>query len=133
MRIGTDEANRIYALAAERGLTEAQVDTLAHDMRLMMGTIGIDGLSRRSARQLVAALPAARRPQLTQPQVRQCTPKQPQYVADLLARRARTGEGGGFEAVDHLYTADGNLDLEAIDALSAEAASRIITSLKGDY
>jgi hypothetical protein len=134
--IGTAEANRIYALAAERGLTEDQVDELAHDMRLMMGTVGIDGLSRSSARQLIAALPAAPpapRPDLRQPEARQCTPKQAQYVADLLARRARTGEGGGFAAVSHLYTADGQLDLPAIDALSFDAASRIITSLKGDY
>lgn len=135
-RIGIDEADRIYALAADRGLTEDQVDALAHSMRLMTGTVGIDGLSGNSSRQLIAALPpapAAPRPALKQPEPRQCSPKQAQYIADLLALRARTGEGGGFVPVDRFYLPGGNLDLDAIDTLNAEDASMIIRSLKGEY
>lgn len=132
-QIGTAEADRIYALAAERGLTAEQVNELAVSLRLKQTPTSIETISAASARQLVAALPAPARPKLVQPEPRQCTSKQAQYIADLLAHRARTGEGGGFAPVDHLYTASGQLDLDAIDALTMSDASRIIRSLKGDY
>lgn len=134
--IGSAEADRIYALAAERGLTTDQVDELAHSMRLTWTPTSIETISGASARKLIAALPTAPpapRPGPVQLEERRCSPAQAQYVADLLARRARAGEGGGFVPVDRFYLAGGQLDLAAIDALSPEDASMTIRSLTGDY
>lgn len=53
------------------------------------------------------------------------TKEQVNTVMRLLARRARTGEGGGFF--------DGPADREGVANLSAEEASLYITSLQEDY
>ncbi|MFF8589999.1 hypothetical protein ACF061_00925 [Streptomyces sp. NPDC015220] len=53
------------------------------------------------------------------------TPKQVDYILTLLARRERTGEGGGF-----FY---GPTDRAGLELLSRSDASSYITSLKGDY
>lgn len=53
------------------------------------------------------------------------TPRQVDYILQLLARRERTGEGGGF------FT--GPTDRAGIEELSKADASTYITSLKGDY
>jgi hypothetical protein len=53
------------------------------------------------------------------------TPKQVDFILQLLARRERTGEGGGF-----FY---GPTDRAGIEEMSKAEASTYITSLKGDY
>ncbi|NUR30062.1 MAG: hypothetical protein HOV83_30135 [Catenulispora sp.] len=53
------------------------------------------------------------------------TPRQVDYILQLLDRRQRTGEGGGFF--------DGPTDRASIKEMSKTAASTYITSLKGDY
>lgn len=53
------------------------------------------------------------------------TPRQVDYILNLLAQRERTGEGGGF-----FY---GPTDRAGIELLSKSDASTYITSLKGDY
>lgn len=53
------------------------------------------------------------------------TPRQVDYILQLLAYRERTGEGGGF-----FY---GPTDRAAIEEMSKADASLYITSLKGDY
>ncbi|MFJ6667399.1 hypothetical protein [Streptomyces sp. NPDC091383] len=53
------------------------------------------------------------------------TPRQIDYIIQLLARRERTGEGGGF-----FY---GPTDRAGIEEMSKADASTYITSLKGDY
>lgn len=53
------------------------------------------------------------------------TPKQVDYILQLLSRRERTGEGGGF-----FY---GPTDRAGIEEMSKADASTYITSLKGDY
>lgn len=53
------------------------------------------------------------------------TPKQVDYILQLLARRDRVGEGGGF-----FY---GPTDRAGIEEMSKADASAYITSLKGDY
>jgi hypothetical protein len=53
------------------------------------------------------------------------TPRQVDFILKLLARRERTGEGGGF-----FY---GPTDSAGIEEMSKADASTYITSLKGDY
>ncbi|MGW3383314.1 helix-turn-helix domain-containing protein [Streptomyces albogriseolus] len=53
------------------------------------------------------------------------TPRQVDFILQLLARRERTGEGGGF-----FY---GPTDRAGIEEMSKADASTYITSLKGDY
>lgn len=53
------------------------------------------------------------------------TPRQVDYILQLLAHRERTGEGGGF-----FY---GPRDRAGIEEMSKADASLYITSLKGDY
>jgi hypothetical protein len=53
------------------------------------------------------------------------TPRQVDYILQLLARREHTGEGGGF-----FY---GPTDRAGIEEMSKADASTYITSLKGDY
>ena len=53
------------------------------------------------------------------------TPRQVDYILQLLDRRERTGEGGGF-----FY---GPTDRAGIEEMSKADASTYITSLKGDY
>lgn len=53
------------------------------------------------------------------------TPRQVDYILQLLGRRERSGEGGGF-----FY---GPTDRAGIETLSKAEASTYITSLKGDY
>lgn len=53
------------------------------------------------------------------------TPRQVEFILQLLARRERTGEGGGF-----FY---GPTDRAGIEEMSKADASTYITSLKGDY
>jgi hypothetical protein len=53
------------------------------------------------------------------------TPRQVDYILQLLARRERTGEGGGF-----FY---GPTDRAGLEEMSKADASTYITSLKGDY
>lgn len=53
------------------------------------------------------------------------TPKQVEYIVQLLAARERSGEGGGF-----FY---GPTDRAGIEEMSKIDASSYITSLKGDY
>ena len=53
------------------------------------------------------------------------TPRQVDYILQLLAKRERTGEGGGF-----FY---GPTDRAGIEEMSKADASAYITSLKGDY
>jgi hypothetical protein len=53
------------------------------------------------------------------------TPRQVDYIMSLLARRERSGEGGGFF--------QGPTDRDGIAALTKAEASNYIRSLKGDY
>lgn len=53
------------------------------------------------------------------------TPRQVDYILQLLAYRERTGEGGGF-----MY---GPTDRAGVEEMSKADASMYITSLKGDY
>jgi hypothetical protein len=138
-QIGTAEAERIYALAAERGLDRDQVNQLAYTKRLTMDAFTIERLSGARSRQLIDMLPAgptAATPAAAttaEPAHSHCSARQADYIADLLAERARSGEGGGFASVERLYTQDGKLDLAAIANLSPDSASMIIRSLTGDY
>lgn len=53
------------------------------------------------------------------------TPRQVEYILQLLAARERSGEGGGFFS--------GPTDRAGVETLSKGEASTYITSLKGDY
>lgn len=60
------------------------------------------------------------------------TTGQVNYLVTLLARRARSGEGGGFVSTKGLDSA-GNVDRAALEALTVEQASALIDSLTGNY
>ncbi|MEU7631677.1 hypothetical protein AB0C34_17065 [Nocardia sp. NPDC049220] len=61
------------------------------------------------------------------------TDRQVDYLVKLLARRTTSGEGGGFATTTGLYTADGNIDVNAVRALTKSAASNLIDSLTNRY
>ncbi|MBD0743619.1 hypothetical protein [Streptomyces sp. CBMA152] len=74
------------------------------------------------------AVREARREQLAEAQRQKgalATPRQVDYIVQLLAVRERTGEGGGFFI--------GPKDRAGIELLSKAEASSYSTSLKGDY
>lgn len=60
------------------------------------------------------------------------TDKQVAYLITLLARRARSGEGGGYAPTRGLYSG-GNVDEQALRALTVEQASQLIDSLTDRY
>lgn len=61
------------------------------------------------------------------------TGNQIEYIVSLLARRARSGEGGGFMSTRGLYRKDGTIDRTAIAAMTRRNASALIDSLRGNY
>jgi hypothetical protein len=81
----------------------------------------IDNLLARAHREA-----AARNSTNTEQRVEQrATPRQVDFIMSLLARRERTGEGGGF------FT--GPTDRESVARLTRTEASTYIDSLKGAY
>lgn len=78
-----------------------------------------------AAEQAARETRAARLAEARQQKGTLATPRQVDYILQLLARRERTGEGGGF-----FYGPTGR---EAIEEMSKADASTYITSLKGDY
>lgn len=67
---------------------------------------------------------------------RPATARQVDYIATLLATRARNGDGGGFASTTGLLTGTGHrtrIDLDAVRALSRTSASQLIDSLTGSY
>jgi len=61
------------------------------------------------------------------------TERQVGYILDLLARRRRSGEGGGFFSLRGLVDDTGRPDRDAIAALTRAQASALIDSLRGNY
>lgn len=75
-----------------------------------------------------AAVREAREAQLNEARQQKgplATPRQVEYILQLLARRERSGEGGGFFS--------GPTDRASLEEMSKIDASSYITSLKGDY
>lgn len=93
----------------------------------------IADLRRRGIDPRTAAEKAADRQAAAQRQEPRCTSRQAERIADLLARRVRSGEGGGFMSTAGLINQRGQIDMEAIRRLSRSAASAMIDSLRGDY
>lgn len=91
-----------------------------------------DRIAKKAERDAIAAaeetVRAARQEQLAAARAVKgelATPRQVDYILQLLAMRERTGEGGGF-----FY---GPTDRAGIEEMSKADASAYITSLKGDY
>ena len=83
---------------------------------------------KKAVAEAEAAVRQARESQLTQLRSEKgelATPRQVDYILQLLAARKRTGEGGGF-----FY---GPTDRAGIEEMSKADASTYITSLKGEY
>lgn len=110
--------------AAKRAAAEGKfrdTDELARFVRDCAAHARTKGLDPRTPtqKQAVAVAPA------TGPQI--------DYVVKLLARRATSGEGGGFVSTAGLYDADGNIDRAAVAALTQSQASTLIDSLTNRY
>lgn len=91
-----------------------------------------DRIREKADREAIAAAEAtvreAREAQLAEARRQKgplATPRQVEFILQLLDRRERTGEGGGF-----FY---GPTDRAGIEEMSKADASTYITSLKGDY
>lgn len=62
------------------------------------------------------------------------TPRQVEFIIDLIAQRISTGDISGFTDISRFVADDGmRIDRQAIQGLTKAEASRLITSLKGDY
>ncbi|WP_338683979.1 hypothetical protein QD712_25940 [Streptomyces acidiscabies] len=122
-----DEAANFSKLV-QGGITPEQiVAALGSDAQGMGRYRRLNGRSRRwiDAKLIdieLAAEDTARRARTTQGLA---TQSQIDYILNLLARRTRTGEGGGFF--------DGPADRAGIAALSRSEASAYVNSLKGEY
>jgi hypothetical protein len=125
----------LYVEAENGGLTRADVDVIAGPIigTLLGGRQAEKLVDVRSGRQMdeiadqVRAEVAKRRSTSTggQRAEHRATPRQVNYILDLLAQRQRSGEGGGFF--------QGPTDRGGIERLTIDEASTYITSLKGDY
>jgi hypothetical protein len=117
VRLGTDRALTVQQMTAEAEKHAAG---------------SADRIREKAEREAIAAAEGAvreaREAQLAEARRQKgplATPKQVDYILQLLARRERTGEGGGF-----FY---GPTDRAGIEEMSKVDASTYITSLKGDY
>ncbi|MFD8839801.1 hypothetical protein [Streptomyces griseofuscus] len=107
VRVMTDAATQHAAGAPERIAKKAEADAIA----------AAEATVREARQQQLAELQASKGAL--------ATPRQVDYILQLLARRERTGEGGGF-----FY---GPTDRAGIEEMSKADASTYISSLKGDY
>jgi hypothetical protein len=122
--IGATEAQKILNAATNVGITED--DLLATIRRPLLAYA-----SNSDARTCWQMIRAAEEQQRQNAGL--ATDRQVAYITELLARRARDGEGGGFVGVSHLYAPNGTIDVDAVRALTKDAASQVITSLTGRY
>lgn len=141
------EIAAVYALGAEGGLSEDDVDKIAADViGILLGGRPASFLgqarSLRELGQIETRVREAARPVSVNTTTGEVGPepaitdRQVDYIAELLARRVRSGEGGGFFATGAFLVGAGDqtrIDMDAIRALSRRQASSLITSLKGDY
>lgn len=61
------------------------------------------------------------------------TDRQVTYITRLLVQRIRSGEGSGFSGLVNGLTRGGQVDTDAIRALTRKQASEVIDSLTGRY
>lgn len=112
--------------AAEAKLTRIyELETFVRDCA---GYARSQGLDPRTPAQKQAAA-TRRKTSAAMP----ATDRQIDYITELLARRIRNGEGGGFASTARLYDADGTIHRAAIAALTTREASTLIDSLTGNY
>ncbi|MEU9470460.1 hypothetical protein AB0D78_28350 [Streptomyces avermitilis] len=122
-----DEAANFLRLV-QGGVTPEQIEAaLGSDARGMGRYRRLNGRSRRWIDARLAAIEVATEKAAENARSAQglATENQIGYILDLLARRRRTGEGGGFFS--------GPTDRAGIASLSRSEASSYIDSLKGDY
>ncbi|MFF9309869.1 hypothetical protein ACF1BS_03070 [Streptomyces sp. NPDC014748] len=124
-----DNADEFLTLV-KAGITPEQiVAALGRDACGMGRYRPLNGRSRRWLDSMLTDVQLAAEARQTTPrrQAREelATDRQIDYILDLLARRHRSGEGGGF------FT--GPTDRAGIAKLSRSEASAYISSLKGDY
>lgn len=137
------EIEALYVEAEAAGITRDQVDEIAKPRISAFGYIA--GLtSVRSNRELAAiarevrAL-AAKSVDTTTGEIApepKATTAQVDYIANLLAERVRSGEGGGYFAIGAYLSGQGDrtrVDMDAVRALTRRQASGLIDSLKGNY
>lgn len=140
-------AEGVYAVGVKRGYTRAEIDEVA---RKLIASPLCDvrwSSDLKRVQKALADLPD-RTDRVATPTGRvdlatgeigpepKASPRQVEFIADLLAARVRSGEGGGFFAVGAFLTGVGErtrIDMDAIRALSRSEASRLIVSLKGEY
>src|SRR5690606_18539485 len=123
--IGTTRAQQLIAAAAEVGMTPAELGEISgrgEDWLEMMSHTDECRCEQEIERRRRRAAAAAR-----------ATERQVAYLVKLLARARRSGEGGGFISTRGLYTADGNVNIDALRQLTVRQASNLIDSLKGSY
>ena len=120
--IGTERAQQIIAAAHAAGLTDDQIIAMAD-----RGLDWIECMSRTEAaafERRIAEI-AHRKASHNASGQRLATTRQIDYIMDLLAKRRRDGEGGGFFA--------GPRSRAEIAKMTAEDASAYIRSLTGTY
>lgn len=119
------------------GKTETQARTAAEkatSAKLRQAiAANVADLRRRGIDPRTAAEKSADRQAAAQRQEARCTSPQAEQIGDLLARRVRSGEGGGFMSTAGLIDGQGQIDMKAIRGLPHSAASAMIDSLRGDY
>jgi hypothetical protein len=141
------EIAAVYTLGAESGLSEADVDRIAADViGVLLGGRPASFLgqarSLKELRHIETRVREAARPVSvntvtgeigSEPAI---TDRQVDYIAELLAHRVRSGEGGGFFATGAFLIGEGDrtrIDMDAVRALTRRQASSLIDSLKGNY
>jgi hypothetical protein len=122
--IGTVEAQKILAAAIKAGIAE---DDLLTAIGRPLLSVASNGDARTCWQMIRTAEDQQRRAKNL------ATERQVEYIIELLARRVREGEGGGFLGVRHLYATDDTIDIAAVRALTKGTASQVITSLTGAY
>lgn len=131
MKPPTQDIEDVYRLGENIGLTRDQIDDLAKPHIQRMGHVrGLsDVRSRKELTAIRGALADHRTPTSPAPDgpatAPLATPRQVEYIIDLLNRRRAAGDGGGFMA--------GPTDRAGIAQLTRSQASTYITSLKEAY
>jgi hypothetical protein len=138
MGISTAEAAKIHQLAQDAGIADETVEQWTEELgdyryAITSHTGSLKARNALEIRQRVKQHVTAQEEAATAPNAAGAalpseplaTPRQVEYIINLLARRDREGIGSGFM--------DGPTDRAGIEKLTRKKASLYITSLKGEY
>lgn len=140
------DVEAIYAEAEAAGLSRTQVDDIARpllDANMQQAWRGLgDARSTGQLDTIARAVRQSMRPISVDTATGEIGPEpkataaQVDYIANLLAERVRSGDGGGFFATGAFLTRQGSqtrIDMDAVRSLTRKQASNLIDSLKGNY